>query len=126
MLSKLGRFTHYIYNEDWLFFATKRRIARGCQPAPTVRRSPDTSSDLATPCVMYSSHSGRSAGSIAKDSDDDDYTSWVVPVDWIAARPESEAVPGTGLFSVPTTACKLRDERTIDVVSEAFGLKTTD
>ncbi len=53
---------------------------------------------------------------------DDDTTTWIVPTAWEATRDETHAVRETGLFSVPTTACKLRDERTVEIVSTALGV----
>jgi hypothetical protein len=60
-----------------------------------------------------------------REVEDDDYASWIVPVHWLATRGERDAIPGTGLFANQNTACKLRDERTIDVVSEALGISAT-
>lgn len=34
----------------------------------------------------------------------------------------TEAISAPGLFASQVTACKLRDERTIDVLTDAFGL----
>jgi hypothetical protein len=47
---------------------------------------------------------------------------YVVPVEWIAAVPTEQAFSLTGLFAVPNSACRLKDERTIAEVSAAFGL----
>lgn len=55
-------------------------------------------------------------------SDDDELTEYAVPVEWEATRPATQAVSGRGLFASQVTACKLRDERTIKVVTEAFGI----
>jgi hypothetical protein len=54
---------------------------------------------------------------------DPDITEYAVPVRWIATRPTSEAVKEPGLFASQASACKLKDERTIEVVSAAFGLE---
>lgn len=56
--------------------------------------------------------------------DDDDLTEYAVPVQWLATRSASEAVSERGLFASQITACKLRDERTIKVVSAAFGIES--
>jgi hypothetical protein len=56
-------------------------------------------------------------------SDDDNVTEYAVPVLWSATRPSEQAVSETGLFASQVTACKLRDERTIQVVTSAFGLE---
>jgi hypothetical protein len=55
-------------------------------------------------------------------SDDDELTEYAVPVTWLVQRPIADAVSETGLFASQVTVCKLRDERTIEVVSKAFGL----
>jgi hypothetical protein len=56
-------------------------------------------------------------------SDDEEITEYAVPVRWIATHPASEALSERGLFASQVTACKLRDERTINVVTEAFGIE---
>lgn len=53
---------------------------------------------------------------------DDDLTEYAVPVRWLATRDTSKAVMERGLFASQHSACKLRDARTIEVVSAAFGL----
>lgn len=55
-------------------------------------------------------------------SDDEEITEYAVPVRWIATRAVTDAVAAPGLFASQVTVCKLRDERTIELVSEAFGL----
>jgi hypothetical protein len=56
-------------------------------------------------------------------STDDEITEMVVPVDWEVAVPLESAVKETGLFASQVTACKLKDERTIEVVTSQFGLE---
>jgi hypothetical protein len=56
-------------------------------------------------------------------SDDDDVTEYAVPVEWLATRPTEQAVAEPGLFASQVTACKLRDERTINVVFAALGIE---
>lgn len=53
---------------------------------------------------------------------DAEHTEYAVPVRWLASRDITDAVWEPGLFSARLTACKLRDQRTIDVVSAAFGV----
>lgn len=55
-------------------------------------------------------------------SDDENVTEYAVPVRWLAQRPVSEAVSERGLFASQVTVCKLRDDRTIEVVTAALGL----
>lgn len=46
----------------------------------------------------------------------------VVPVRWIKTLPIEEAISETGLFATQATACKLRVERTIEVLEDRFDL----
>jgi len=57
---------------------------------------------------------------------DDDVTEFAVPVRWLVERPLKDAVTERGLFASQLPACKLRDERTIEVVMKAFGLTDED
>lgn len=59
-------------------------------------------------------------------SADEDLTEYAVPVRWIAQRDVSDAVSERGLFASQVTVCKLRDERTIEVISEALDLDGGD
>jgi hypothetical protein len=59
-------------------------------------------------------------------SEDDETTEMVVPVDWQVDVPLDSAVKEPGLFASQVTACKLKDERTIEVVSSSFGLAEAD
>jgi hypothetical protein len=55
-------------------------------------------------------------------STDGDVTEYAVPVRWLVRRPIEQAVSERGLFASQLSACKLRDDRTIDVVTAAFGV----
>lgn len=57
-------------------------------------------------------------------SDDPEVTEYAVPVRWLAQRPVESAVRQPGLFTSQVTVCKLRDERTIEIVSEALRVET--
>lgn len=52
----------------------------------------------------------------------EDVTEFAVPVRWLVKREPHEAVMERGLFASQVTACKLRDERTIEFVTREFGL----
>lgn len=56
-------------------------------------------------------------------SDDEEITEYAVPVSWHATRPVAEAASERGLFASQVTACKLRDERTINFVTAAFQVE---
>ena len=58
-------------------------------------------------------------------SDDPEEIEMVVRVEWTELLPLHEAVAGSGLFSVPTTVCKLRDKHTIETVETALGISGT-
>lgn len=53
---------------------------------------------------------------------DDDLAEWVVPVQWTYAVPREQGFWRPGMFANQNTATKLRNQFTIDQVSEAFGL----
>ncbi|MCI0158402.1 DUF91 domain-containing protein [Leifsonia shinshuensis] len=52
----------------------------------------------------------------------DETREFVVAMEWEVARPLAEGVWKTGFFAVPLTACRLRNQFTIDEVSAAFGV----
>lgn len=54
--------------------------------------------------------------------EDDDTAEWVVPVQWIDARPESEAFWAKGMFANQHSACKMRQEFTLQRLVGHFGL----
>ncbi|MCA1701831.1 MAG: endonuclease NucS [Actinobacteria bacterium] len=53
---------------------------------------------------------------------DDEVMEYAVPVRWLVHRSVGQAVSERGLFASQLSACKLRDERTIEVVTASFGL----
>lgn len=55
-------------------------------------------------------------------STDEEVTEMVVPIEWDIAVPQDQAVNAPGLFASQVTVCKLRDERTIELVEQQFGL----
>lgn len=57
---------------------------------------------------------------------DEEVTEMVVPVRWIKTLPTDKAISETGLFASQVTACKLRDERTIEVLEDRFNLHDED
>jgi hypothetical protein len=58
-------------------------------------------------------------------TDDPEETEYAVPVRWLEARTVDQAFMQSGLFASQVTVCKLRDERTIAAVNEAFGSPPT-
>ena len=56
------------------------------------------------------------------ESDDD--AEWVVPVRWLKARPESQAFWVKGMFGNQHSACKLRQEFTLERLAEHFDLES--
>jgi len=55
-------------------------------------------------------------------SDNDELSEWLVRVDWIKTVPREQAFREKGLFANQAIACKLRDQRTIERVTQAFGI----
>lgn len=53
---------------------------------------------------------------------DDDDVEWVVPVEWIDARPENEAYWEKGMFASQHSACKLRQEFTLGRLADHFSI----
>ena len=45
---------------------------------------------------------------------------WVVPVEWLDARPETEAYWEKGMFASQHSACKLRQEFTLERLADHF------
>lgn len=62
------------------------------------------------------------AGSYQHSNDADDNDEYIVPVDWIAKVPRSEAVWGKGYFANQHSACKLRNRFTLDELTRRFDL----
>ena len=50
----------------------------------------------------------------------DDDAEWVVPVEWKKTVPTSQAYWEKGLFANQNSACKLRQEFTLDRLSQHF------
>ena len=59
-------------------------------------------------------HHNESAG--------EEYEEWVVPVTWVKAVNQAGALKRLGLFANQNSACKLRNQFTIDAVTEHFDL----
>ncbi|TAK69204.1 MAG: hypothetical protein EPO13_08360 [Actinomycetota bacterium] len=57
---------------------------------------------------------------------DDDDAEWVVPVEWIDARPQSDAYWEKGMFASQHSACKLRQEFTLGRLADHFGIDSDD
>ena len=60
-----------------------------------------------------------------EDSKGEDYEEWVVPVSWIKTVGQQKAFSTPGLFANQNSACKLRNQFTIDEVTQYFGLADT-
>jgi hypothetical protein len=53
---------------------------------------------------------------------EEDLQEYAVPVKWLVKREVQDAVWQKGLFASQVTVCKLRDERTLEVLAEEFSL----
>ena len=63
------------------------------------------------------------AGTYRQDqSVDDDNAEWVVPVEWLSVRPQSEAYWRKGMFASQHSACKLRQEFTLELLGTEFDI----
>jgi hypothetical protein len=62
-------------------------------------------------------------GNYRRDGDEDDYIAeWAVPVEWTHTVPREQGFWTPGMFANQNTAAKMRNQFTIDQVSESFGL----
>jgi hypothetical protein len=59
------------------------------------------------------------------DDGDPDRQEYALGVDWIVSRATNEAVKEPGLFANQNSACRLRDEHTLTVLIDRFGLTGT-
>lgn len=57
-----------------------------------------------------------------KDVDDPDLCEYVVRVDWIKTLPKHEAIWEKGMFANQNSACKLRNQFTIERLTKHFQL----
>lgn len=91
-------------------------------PGRSYRCERSWSSTTARPCPWSSRQvlTTRSAGRAL--SLDDDETEFVVPVQWLAERPAGQAVKAPGLFASQVTVCRLKDDRTIEIVTREMGI----
>jgi len=62
------------------------------------------------------------AAAMWHDDGDSDCQEYALGVDWIVTRPIAEAVKEPGLFANQNSACRLRDEHTLTVLIDRFGL----
>jgi hypothetical protein len=65
----------------------------------------------------------REAPEMEVNSESDELSEWLVRVAWIKTVPRERAFREKGLFANQATACKLRDQRTIERVTQAFGIQ---
>lgn len=80
-----------------------------------------TSSDPGRPFAELDL-TGHYVYDIANPSPDEDYDEWVLPVTWIKTVDRDHALQKRGLFANQNSACKLRNEHTLNELSQFFGL----
>lgn len=56
----------------------------------------------------------------AAEAEDDD--EWVVPIEWIETLPQKDAYWEKGLFANQNSACKLRQEFTLERLAQRFDV----
>jgi hypothetical protein len=61
---------------------------------------------------------------MGEDLDDPERCEYLVRVEWIKTVSKAEAYWETGLFAIQHTACRLRNQFTIEKVSQHFGIET--
>lgn len=61
-----------------------------------------------------------------RDAETDDDAEWIVPVEWINTTREEDAYWEKGLFANQNSACKLRQEFTLDRLARRFGVHSYD
>lgn len=61
-----------------------------------------------------------------RDAETDDDAEWIVPVQWISTVPEVDAYWEKGLFANQNSACRLRQEFTLDRLARRFGVNGHD
>ena len=55
---------------------------------------------------------------------EDDNAEWVVPVEWLDTRPEEDAYWEKGMFASQHSACKLRQEFTLQRLADHFDINS--
>jgi hypothetical protein len=67
------------------------------------------------------------AGTYVHDHDakGEEHEEWIVPVSWMKTVDQSKALSAPGLFANQNSACKLRNQFTIDELTQYFGLADT-
>ncbi|MFI6400494.1 hypothetical protein ACIBED_20525 [Rhodococcus coprophilus] len=65
---------------------------------------------------------GRYTHEIIDPDPDWDYRQWIVPVAWERTVDREAALREAGLFANQNSACRLRDEHTLNRVTEFFGV----
>lgn len=104
----------------WVNVPPMRYVAVGHVVGPAVRfeeaqvHDGGTPSPLATQALqgVYS----------ADPAIEDAHAEWVVPVEWIHARPVDEGYWEKGMFASQHSACKLRQEFTLERLADHFGI----
>ncbi len=63
------------------------------------------------------------APDVGKNKDDPELCEYMVAVSWLKTVPREEAYWEKGLFAVQHTACRLRNQFTIERLTRHFGLE---
>lgn len=58
-----------------------------------------------------------------QNADDDHHAEWVVPVRWLDARPAEKAYWKKGMFASEHSACRLRQQFTLDLLAKHFSIE---
>lgn len=108
----------------WVNAAPMRYVAVGRVLGPAVRFEDaqvsvgDEMKPLAAQPLLGSYRSDRSV--------EDDFAEWVVPVEWLDDRALEDGFWEKGLFASTHSACKLRQEFTLERLADHFGIDSDD
>lgn len=108
----------------WVYIPKTGYVGVGTVTGPAVRFA-DARVDIDDEPLALASQSlaGSYVHAGATTEDDDE---WVVPVSWTKTVPEKDAYKEKGLFANQNSACKLRQEFTLDRLVRHFGIDSED
>ncbi|AQX81419.1 hypothetical protein BWO91_16945 [Plantibacter flavus] len=105
----------------WVYIPQTGYVGVGTVVAPAVRFSEAQVVVSGTPVLLANQPLTGSYAHPGAETDDDD--EWVVPVRWIHTVPQAEAYQEKGLFANQNSACKLRQEFTLERLAQHFDVQ---
>jgi len=104
----------------WVYIPQAGYVGVGRTTGPAVRFADARVAVDGSPVPLATQPLAGSYDHSGAATEDDD--EWVIPVSWIKTVPVSEAYRVKGLFANQNSACKLRQEFTLDRLAERFGI----